>query len=175
MKIRNTFIIFLLSGLWHGANWTYIAWGALNALYFIPLMLTKKNRNNIETVAAGKNLPSAKEFFMMVTTFGLTVFAWIFFRATDIDQAFDIVGEIFSPSLFTIPTFIGIYKTAPLFILLAIFMAVEWRGREKQFAIQDIGITRSRKYRFSYYIIILLSIYLFGSFDSNIEFIYFQF
>ena len=75
MKVRNTFIIFIVSGFWHGANWTFIIWGALNAIYFLPLLLSNNNRNNIDTVAQGKQLPSFKEFFSMLITFGLTVFA----------------------------------------------------------------------------------------------------
>lgn len=175
MKVRNTFIIFILSGFWHGANWTYLAWGALNAFYFLPLLLAKKNRTNLETVAAGKRFPSVKELFMMLTTFALTVFAWIFFRAENIGQAADIVLEIFSASLFTVPSFEGIHKAMPTFILLVIFILAEWKGREQQFAIQQLGASRGRTYRWSYYIVILLSIYLFGNFGSNIEFIYFQF
>ena len=175
MKVRNTFIIFILSGFWHGANWTYLAWGALNAFYILPLLLAKKNRTNLETVAAGKRFPSVKELFMMLTTFTLTVFAWIFFRAENIGQAADIMAEIFSASLFTVPSFEGIHKAMPTFILLVIFILTEWKGREQQFAIQQLGASRGRTYRWSYYIVILLSIYLFGNFGSNIEFIYFQF
>lgn len=78
MKIRNTFAIFLLSGFWHGANWTYVAWGALNAVYFLPLMISGNNRNNLNIVAKGKTLPTFKELVMILSTFFLTVFAWIF-------------------------------------------------------------------------------------------------
>lgn len=65
MKVRNTFIIFIVSGFWHGANWTFIIWGALNAIYFIPLLLTKTNRQNQGVVAENSHLPSLKEFFQM--------------------------------------------------------------------------------------------------------------
>ena len=69
MKVRNTFIIFIVSGFWHGANWTFIVWGALNAIYFLPLLLLNKNRTNTDTVAQGKYLPTFKEFFNMVNYF----------------------------------------------------------------------------------------------------------
>ena len=82
MKVRNTFAIFLVSGFWHGANWTFIIWGALNAIYFLPLLLTNNNRKNLGVVAEGKLLPSFRELFAMLITFILTVFAWIFFRYT---------------------------------------------------------------------------------------------
>lgn len=107
MKIRNTFIIFIVSGFWHGANWTFIVWGALNAVYFLPLLLTNNNRNNLATVAQGKALPSLKEISFMLLTFGLTVFAWIFFRAVNIEHAISYISEIVSPSLFSKPNFNG--------------------------------------------------------------------
>ena len=175
MKIRNTFLIFILSGLWHGANWTYITWGALNAIYFLPLMLTNNNRNNIGIVAAGKSWPTIREFCMILFTFAITVFAWIFFRAENIGQAFEIVSEIFSLSLFAFPDFPGIHESITIVLLLFIFMMVEWKGREHQYAIEKLGVNKSRSLRWSYYIAILFSIYLFGNFASNIEFIYFQF
>ena len=175
MKIRNTFAIFLLSGFWHGANWTYVAWGALNAVYFLPLMISGNNRNNLNIVAKGKTLPTFKELVMILSTFFLTVFAWIFFRAESIGDAISIVGRIFSQSLFSAPAFQGAERTLPLILLLIIFIVVEWRGRERDFALRDMGIEKSRKYRWSWYMVIMLAIYLFGNFASNIEFIYFQF
>ena len=93
IKIRNTFIIFIVSGFWHGADWTFIVWGALNALYFMPLLLLNKNRVNTDTVAQGRHLPSTREFFQITITFSLTVFAWIFFRA---ENMFHAVGYIFA-------------------------------------------------------------------------------
>ncbi|GGZ53541.1 O-acyltransferase [Mesonia mobilis] len=75
MKVRNTFIIFLVSGFWHGANWTFIVWGGLNALYFLPLLLRGNNRNHLEVVAYDRWFPSFKELFQIGITFILTVFA----------------------------------------------------------------------------------------------------
>ena len=80
-KVRNTFVIFIVSGFWHGANWTFMAWGALHAIYFLPLLLTKNNRKNTDVVAQGRYLPSIRELISMLTTFSLTVIAWVFFRA----------------------------------------------------------------------------------------------
>src|SRR6056300_856527 len=81
MKVRNTFIIFLISGFWHGSNWTFVVWGGLNALYFLPLMLLKRNRANLGIVADARILPTFREFSQMGTTFLLTILAWVFFRA----------------------------------------------------------------------------------------------
>ena len=78
IKVRNTFIIFFVSGFWHGANWTFIFWGILNALFIMPSIIFNTNRNNLNSVAQGKDLPNIKEFFSIVITFSLTVLTWIF-------------------------------------------------------------------------------------------------
>src|SRR5690606_19623225 len=86
-KVRNTFVIFIVSGFWHGANWTFIVWGALNAVYFLPLLLLNRNRKNMETVAQGNVFPAVREMFGIAGTFALTVFAWVFFRAENLKHA----------------------------------------------------------------------------------------
>jgi len=95
MKIRNTFMIFIVSGFWHGANWTFVVWGALNALYFLPLMITNKHRNNLGILAEGSFLPSLRDFLSILLTFFLTLLAWIFFRAADMNHAISILAEVF--------------------------------------------------------------------------------
>ncbi len=169
MKVRNTFIIFIVSGFWHGANWTFIVWGALNAIYFLPLLLTNNNRNNLEIVAQGKYIPNMREFASMLLTFSLTVFAWIFFRASDMSHAFSFIAEILSPSLFTLPEIIP--KT--VLVLIAILLAVEWLGREGQYAIERFAVNWSRPLRWSAYLVLIYFIIVFGR--SQQEFIYFQF
>ena len=99
-KLRNTFIIFLVSGFWHGANWTFIAWGFLNAVYFLPLLFTGENRKNLNTIAEGKIFPTLKETANMAFTFILTSFAWIFFRAESITHAIHYITQMFSFSFF---------------------------------------------------------------------------
>jgi len=172
MKIRNTFIIFIVSGFWHGANWTFIVWGALNAVYFLPLLLTNKNRNHMETVAQGKLIPGLKEFLSMVLTFGLTVFAWIFFRAESLGHAISYISGIFSSSLFSIPHFKDATMLTPTLLLVLFFIVIEWLGRESQNAIQNL-LTKNRIARWSFYYLILLLIFIFAG--SSQEFIYFQF
>ena len=107
-KIKNTFIIFIVSGFWHGANWTFIVWGALNAIYFLPLLLLNKNRQNIDIVAYGKFIPSINDFFKIIITFSLTVFAWIFFRAENLSHALNYISGIINPTLFTYPSILPI-------------------------------------------------------------------
>ena len=173
MKIRNTFIIFIVSGFWHGANWTFIVWGALNAIYFLPLLLTENNRNNLETVAKGRYLPSIKELSSMLLTFSLTVFAWIFFRADNIGHAISYVSEVFSTSLLTFPSFAGVDSVITTMVLLVIFVLVEWKGREGQYAISHLGVKWFRPVRYIMYYAIIMSIFWFGGKEQ--QFIYFQF
>jgi D-alanyl-lipoteichoic acid acyltransferase DltB (MBOAT superfamily) len=168
-KIRNVFIIFLVSGFWHGANWTFIAWGALNALYFLPILITNNNRNNLNVVAQGKYLPSIKEFVSMLLTFGLTIFAWIFFRAENISHAFSYISEIFSSTILLKPEIFP--KT--IFLLITLFIIMEWLGKKNQHTLSKIS--SNVFIRWPLYFSIILIIYFYGNFSEEIEFIYFQF
>ena len=170
----NLFITFLISGFWHGANWTFIIWGALNAIYFLPLLLTKNNRNNLDIVAQGKYFPSIKELSLMLLTFSLTVFAWIFFRSNNIGHALSFISEIISPSLLTIPKFAGMNKAFITIILVGLFVVLEWFGREGQYAIAHLGIKWNPPFRYAMYYSIIFLIMYFGNFSEN-QFIYFQF
>ena len=172
MRIRNTFAIFLVSGFWHGANWTFIIWGFLNALFIMPSIILKTNRNNLEIVAMNKLIPSFRDVFNILLTFSLTVFAWIFFRAESVHHAIEYISGIFSSSLFTIPD----VKTAAYatLILIAFFMLIEWIGREHQFALQDFLVKKPRFIRWLFYGFIILLIGLFLQ-THETPFIYFQF
>ena len=173
LKMRNIFIIFLVSGFWHGANWTYVFWGGLHALYFLPLMLLNKNRENIGIVAVNQLFPSLKDMLSMVLTFSLTVFAWIFFRAENLMHAFSYIGKIFSASLFSFPAYFGGWKALITLLGVMIFMLVEWLQRDKQYAL-DLSLFRGGRYvRWGIYLIIILAIISFGG--QQQEFIYFQF
>jgi alginate O-acetyltransferase complex protein AlgI len=178
MKVRNTFIIFLVSGFWHGANWTFIAWGALNAIYFLPLLLLNKNRSNLEIVAQGKMLPTLRESMQMLITFGLTVIAWIFFRAESISHALHYIRDLFvglvqKSSIIEAVNFV-LLRTGfvlPVFVFLFLFM--EWVGRERQYALSHIGWTWSRPVRWMMYLAIGFAVLLFAGKEQ--QFIYFQF
>ena len=175
MQVRNIFIIFIVSGFWHGAIWTFIVWGALTAIYFLPLLLTKNNRRNLDVVAQGRLLPSIGELIQMGITFGLTLFAWIFFRADNLGHAFRYIGEIFSASTFAAPEFTDLREVVILSMLLVLFVIIEWIGREGQFAIENIVVVKSKALRWSLYLSILLVLYFFGAFDETVEFIFFNF
>ena len=173
-KIRNTFIIFIVSGFWHGANWTFIAWGALNALYFLPLLITNRNRNNLHVVAEGKNFPSLRELAGMLLTFSLIVFAWIFFRAENIAHAASYISGIFSKSLFTAPDFEGIGGAFMTVLLTLGFVTMEWIGRSHSHPLARLGITWKRPLRWAMYSFLLFLIGMFMQTEES-PFIYFQF
>lgn len=167
--IRNTFIIFLVSGFWHGANWTFLVWGGLNALYIIPLVIFQKNRTNLDIVAAGKLLPSIKDLFAILGTFSLTVLAWIFFRSATVTDAYHYIIKMLSLDLISIPSILP--KITLLFCF--IFFAIEWMGRESNFAIANIFNKWPKLFRHTlYYILICCIIYFSG---QEHQFIYFQF
>ncbi len=171
-KIRNILIIFIVSGFWHGANWTFIIWGALNALYFIPLMLMKRNRQHTNQVAEQRALPSLKELLQILLTFGLTTLAWIFFRAENLPHAFSYLQIMFSGTLFTKPDLIPWQEI----ILIAMLIVVEWIQRKKQHALEFYPTKRNLKVlRWSLYMVLLLMIYFLGDYSTEYEFIYFQF
>ncbi|MGK7942722.1 MAG: MBOAT family protein [Crocosphaera sp.] len=173
MKIRNTFIIFLVSGFWHGANWTFIIWGAINAIYFLPLLLSRKNRHNIKIVAQGKLFPSPKEALSMAVTFSLTMLAWIFFRAENVGHALSYIQGIFHPSLLSIPDLPQRKNIVFLLLLIIYFVFIEWLGREKKYAIEKLFLKQNRLVRWIYYYSIIYMIIVFAGQEQ--DFIYFQF
>ena len=173
MKVRNTFLIFIVSGFWHGANWTFIVWGTLHAIYFLPLLLTNKNRNNLEIVAQGNYLPTARELLQMLSTFTLTVFAWIIFRANDITHAFHYISEIFSASILEAPKLTDSKEAIITMLLVFIFIFIEWLGRESQFALEHLGLKWKRPLRHALYYTIIIALFWYNGKEQ--QFIYFQF
>ena len=173
MKVRNTFVIFLVSGFWHGANWTFVIWGALNAVYFLPLLLTNNNRKNLGIVAEGKILPTFRELMAVLTTFGLTVFAWIFFRAENLNHAYNYVRRIFSESIIAFPEFSNMSRALTTIFLIFFLILLEWLGRQNNYAIQRLFINSKRVYRIVFYQFLVMVILFFIGGEQ--EFIYFQF
>ena len=169
MKVRNTFVIFLVSGFWHGANWTFIIWGFLNALYIMPSIIFNTHRNNLDTVAQGKYLPSIKEVISMGVTFFLTIFAWIFFRAENLGHALSYIKVIFSKSLLTLPQI----RPISVIVFVLIFMLIEWQGRDKKYAIEHLGFKWPIIMRWVFYYTLIILIISFSGKEQ--EFIYFQF
>lgn len=172
--IRNVCIVFVISGFWHGANWTFIGWGVLHALFFLPLILQQKNRTYLDTVASNSVFPSFKEMVQMLITFNLVTFAWILFRATDIHQAILIYSKILSPTLFETPEYVYIDVLIRCVFLIIIFGIIEWIGRREQYAIEKIVSAYPRYIRWSFYSFIIVLIGVFAKTKES-PFIYFQF
>ena len=172
--IRNTFAIFLTSGLWHGANWTFVAWGAYHALLFIPLILLGKNKRFTNTVATGRILPNVREVFQMLLTFLLVVIGWVFFRAETITDAFAYLGGMLqlctlkATYLFFIQP--EIWKTS--LSIIAMFI-IEWvyRHQKHNFTLHNV---KHEWVRWILYFIIVFICLIFQV-QEEIQFIYFQF
>ena len=164
--VRNTFIIFLISGLWHGANWTFILWGAFHALLFLPLILQGKNRKHTDTIAAKRWLPTPKELGQMLLTFVLAALGWILFRSQSIWEAVDFYVGIVSGgwSGFNLP------MRAIMFVTL--MLSVEWMQRNREHGLSMEGV-RSGMVRYACYLAVLTLIFVYGVFNET--FIYFQF
>ncbi len=172
--VRNTFVIFLLSGFWHGANWTFIAWGAYHALLFLPLILLGKNRKYTNQVAEGRLFPTWKEFLQILLTFALAVIGWIIFRAETITQAWDFFCGIFTQNLLCCPHIISREYCIPLVCALAIMLVMEWLNRAENHGLAiNKTITIQWIRRIIYFGLVLYMVY-FGRFSYN-QFIYFQF
>ncbi len=170
-QIRNVLIIFIISGFWHGANWTFIAWGILNALFFIPLLISKKNRTNIEVVS---NL-SLKNIISIFMTFILVVLAWILFRANDFSHAIDIYKSIFSNNFLNFPSYANYKKSYSIICLLLFLVCMEWLNRRKDFGLSELHlIVKNRFVRWFLYSSIIFLIFMFMETEDT-PFIYFQF
>ncbi len=168
--VRNTFIIFLVSGLWHGANWTFVVWGLLNAIYFLPLLLRNKNRSHLEDVAANRLLPNGREIFQILITFTLTCIAWVFFRSQTIEGAFGYLKGIV-----TNPFLPGNYSNFShrVFVPLAIFIALDW-SIFRWFDAHERIVKWSSARKWAFIGLILLITLLYYQNEAS-SFIYFQF
>ncbi len=169
-SIRNTFIIFLVSGMWHGANWTFICWGAYNAALFLPLLISGHNRRYTGVVAQGRLLPSLKELLQMAVTFLLVVIGWIIFRAENINDAFNYITLMVTDFTPCVPQ----HGKSALFYA-ALLLVVEWLHRDKQFGLQISygGLLARRTVRWAIYVVLALFTLLWAG--TQEEFIYFQF
>ena len=169
INIRNVFIVFLITGLWHGANWTFIMWGLLNAILVLPVfMMKRRNKRHIgKVVGAYKNYPSFKEVLQIATTFLLVSITAIFFRSPNLKHGLEYIKHMVSikPGEIIIPT--------SLLGLLLFLVVLEWFGRKQPHTLQNVKIL-PRFIRYSFYILMLFLIILFMPNEAN-SFIYFQF
>lgn len=174
--VRNTFIIFLLSGFWHGANYTFIVWGLIHAIGFLPLLLANNNRKFVgDVVAAERLLPSLKEFFQMLLTFLLVSIAWVFFRADSIHVALAYLQRIGSSIAHKPSQLLHVPYGASAFLYIIPLVLGDWWLRHDE---RNLRIIPHKMLRYAVYVLLLLLIITFMQLFSSkeqIDFIYFQF
>ena len=170
--IRNVYIVWGISGLWHGANWTFVCWGLFHATLLAVYNLFGINTKYNNVVTFGRNLPTAKELFQMTLTFFLAVIGWIIFRAETMTQAVDylslmLTNKFYDPSCLQVKSYL-------CYCLL--LMLVEWLQRDKQHALQwkQTILENKRWLQCAVDYIIMFLIVFVGNFQGN-QFIYFQF
>jgi alginate O-acetyltransferase complex protein AlgI len=169
MRIRNTFIVFILSGLWHGANFTYLFWGFIFAVYLLPNLLNKFKIKKSKVVAEGKMFPTLLELYQMIGTFLLVVIVTVFFRVKNIQEGFVYLKNTFSKSLFEFPNVFP----EKMWALIGIMIVAEWLQREKQHGLEIGSYKLPRVFKWGiYYAVIALILFMGG---SQQDFIYFQF
>ncbi len=170
--IRNTFIIFVVSGFWHGASWNFIIWGFLHACGFLPLLLMKKNRQYVSTVVAeNKMLPTLKELRQMLVTFVYVTFAWIFFRAPDIETSLNYIKRIFVNAAENPMQFLSIPAGSMTLLYIIPLLVMDWMLRHDE---RRLMVPRNRIIRHLIYYTMVLLVY-FLLYQNNNDFIYFQF
>ncbi len=184
--IRNTFVIFLLSGIWHGANWTFIAWGAYHALLFLPLILLGKNRKYTNQVGTYTDtsgvehlrlLPTWRETLQILFTFLLVVLGWIIFRAPGMPGLWHYLQGMCDISLFAKPRWFGKWQFLANCIFIFIMIIVEWMQRNSDLCLSLSCIKNRTLRKSAYYLVILLflSLMFFYNTGKLEQFIYFQF
>lgn len=176
IQIRNIFIIFILSGIWHGANWTFVAWGVWNALLFLPLLLSKKNRSHLDDIAAHRALPSLREFFQMVSTFLLVMLGWIFFRSATIHDAVIFLGKMIMGVIKEPRSLLTAARSLcsmSVFAFIIILFVLEWIQRTRLHILDFQGAHVPVLLRRSVYALMLFLLVWFSGKPQM--FIYFQF
>ncbi|MBF0463686.1 MAG: MBOAT family protein [Nitrospirae bacterium] len=178
----NVFLVFLVSGLWHGANWNFIVWGVLNAFYYIFASLTINFRKKIVTLSGIYKAEFFYRLIRVLTTFSLITFSWIFFRAKNISEAFLIIRGLFvniqnivdSSYLTSVINEIGISVTNVVIAVLSIVFVTGVDIVQRHHDIRELFSKRKPVLRWSVYYAAVLSIVFLGVFTKR-HFIYFSF
>ena len=161
-SIRNILIIFIISGFWHGANWTFIFWGLYHSILFIPSFIFKANRKFVNSVIAEKGLlPSLRETFQVLVTFLLITIGWVFFRNKTLSDSFEYLSIMFS-------SFSLKYPFDSVFIYITILISLEYLIRREERLKADY-------FKFDWVIFLILSLLIYLDLGSEKQFIYFQF
>ena len=189
-KVRNVFIIFVVSGFWHGASWKFVFWGALNAIYFLPLLILEKHKVHVGPISKGRIFPTLSELYGMVVTFSLIVYSLIFFRADSFSHAFYygvsiFTGLVVKASYLQTLQFIDWYDAYTMIVILLAFIVVEWFTRNRDHGLDFTKSKLPKTMRWGIYagVAMITIFYMAGQMDMNIwmesqdqeGFIYFQF
>ncbi len=170
---RNTLIVFTVSGFWHGADWHFISWGLVSAVFFLPLLLFGDRHKHRAPLAEARWLPSLADLGKMLFTFGLVCIAWVFFRATSLPNAWITFERIASASVFTMPQQVFCRGLKIFYLGTAILLVTEWINRHRQHGLQMDG-RMNKPMRIGLYYGLVALIVLLGPSDGG-DFIYFQF
>jgi D-alanyl-lipoteichoic acid acyltransferase DltB (MBOAT superfamily) len=170
LKVRNIFVVFFVSGFWHGANWTFVCWGGINAIYMMPSIILKTNRKYLDVVAQGKILPSIRDVAYILLTFMLITFSRIFFRSSDMSQAFHFIKNIFSSSFFEKIT---VNIPISLLFFIGFFTIIEWISRGQQHGLEQFALNWNKWIRWLFYFVLVILIFAFSG--NAQQFFYFQF
>lgn len=165
--MRNIILVFMVSGLWHGANWTFVIWGLIHALCFLPLIITERNTKYKDVADKNRLFPTLKTFVQISITFLVVVLAWVFFRAENLQHAMQFLNGIFDMSLFSMPQ-----VSRGLILFLFVYLLIEWFQRDKDHLL-DIAFIKSKPIRFILYYTLVFIVFYFAG-DTQ-PFIYFQF
>ena len=169
--ILNTFVIFIVSGFWHGAKWNFVAWGFIHACGFLPLLLLNRNRKYIsDVVAQNRNFPNLKELFQMGVTFAFVTFAWVFFRADNMRMALGYLKNIVV-SIYQDPSQLLHSPGGKMaYIYIVPLLVGDWHLRHNE---RRLGFIENTALRYCLYI--TLGLLLFFYWGKKSAFIYFQF
>ena len=163
-SLRNIFVIFIVSGFWHGANLTFLVWGGIHSLMYVPIFLFGTNRKYLHEIAGQhKWFPKAGEFAAILVTFALVTLAWIFFRAESLSHSFSYINGIFTNFSTVIE-----YKRGIIYCAILVFL--EWMLKEDERLRQPW--LNGWPGRIFFGILIIFIIEKFGGYN---QFIYFQF
>ncbi|WP_299764769.1 MBOAT family O-acyltransferase [uncultured Dokdonia sp.] len=169
--IRSILIVFVISGFWHGASWTFIIWGGYHAvMYLITYFFASKGQVKKSVTIIDKVVC----IFKIITTFSVVSIGWIFFRAKNLNSAFEYITHLFSKSLFSVPNFADIRSLSVVLFFITLLLMIEWKGREAPYAIKYILYKKHKIMRWSFYALLLFFIGMYTNTDE-IPFIYFQF
>ncbi len=163
----------ILTGLWHGANYTFIIWGIIQGFFLVLYHVGARLRKRLLKRLKLSNTNNIFRFVETGFTFCIIMLSWIFFRAVSIEDAARYISVMFSSSIFTIPKFPGRRETLVIILLTVFFIIIEWLGKKQQYAIAQLGITWKRPLRWAVYYVIICCIFYFVG--KEYQFIYFQF